>query len=130
MRASSLGVSVRNSLPLCRLYSPANRSASKRWPQLRHEAVVAIELVTDLCQFAPSANIRIQRARRASSARIVRPVARSFLDAVALPPEGDAALIQMVSKRLLEIATRFGVEPHREASECPLERGNSKGMWV
>jgi len=57
-------------------------------------------------------------------------VARSFLDAVALPPEGDAALIQMVSKRLLEIATRLGVEPHREASECPLERGNSKGMWV
>ena len=34
-------------------------------------------------------------------------VARSFLDAVVLPPEGDAALIQMVSKRLLEIATRW-----------------------
>jgi len=73
MRASSLGVSVRNSLPLCRLYSPANRSASKRWPQLRHEAVVAIELVTDLCQLSfgqhqnTARSPRLFRANRAPS---------------------------------------------------------------
>src|SRR5437762_157125 len=75
-RASSCGVSTVASWPRCRLYSPASRCSSKRRVQLATKPRLQGTRSHASSHVWPSANSKIKRARRASSARPVRLAAR------------------------------------------------------
>ena len=76
IRASSRGVNRRGLGPRWRLYMPANLSLRNRFLQRATKPREHDNRSHTSSQLSPSANSKITRARRASSARIVRDRAR------------------------------------------------------
>ncbi len=76
IRASSSGVSTVATCPKCRLYSPAMRCSVNRRLQLATKPRLQSMRSDTSSQVWPSASSKISRARRESSARPVRLVAR------------------------------------------------------
>ncbi len=76
IRASSSGVSTVATCPKCRLYSPAMRCSVNRLLQLATKPRLQSMRSDTSSHVWPSASNKINRARRASSARSVRLVAR------------------------------------------------------
>src|SRR5499433_3977980 len=76
IRASKVGVSLLGPRPAWRLKSPASRSCPTRLPQRSINASLQSSLSRICAQLWPASSSNISRARRPSSARPLRLVAR------------------------------------------------------
>src|SRR5262245_14367369 len=98
IRASNLGVSVRGPCPAWRLNSPASRSCPNRLLQRSINASLQSSLSRICAQLWPASSSNISRARRPSSARPLRLVAR-WLNSIR--SDSDSSIVLFMSTIIL-----------------------------